>query len=217
MKVTCPKCFNRFMSTGFYIPEGREITFSGNSIFENCPKCGHRFDSFKNINGVYDIKDGEATMIRTLEGIELSNESINKIKSTNFDDLSSVDQLLNVSKNIDDGFFNVISEWIAKGIAIVTIILALNVFSGKVATSTQIAVETNTTSTEQVVEAPVKKLSRVERQAESADMLPASAKKSFINSFNTIKGDSTLKKLRDTESLDVEKLKEIVANKSKKK
>jgi len=205
------------MSMGISIPNAKRAVISGNSVIESCLKCGHRFDSFKNINGVYQIKDGEATMLETLGGLNLAERSIEAIKKTDFNSVSSEEELLVISEMIDKNLYQVILDWITQGIALITIVFVLSIFSKEINSSISNETKAISYSTEQIDKVPAKRPSRIEIQAQSARLMPDSVKQSFIDSFKSVKDGNTLKKVRDTRSLDVDKLRAKAAEASKSK
>lgn len=192
MKIRCPTCLNTFIGSSIYVDNATELTLSGTIATEYCPRCGYAFNPYK--DGVYNVKDGIPTMIRTLSGLELNAKSKKRVKGVNFNNIKDEEELLEKSRWIDIGLFNIIKEWLANGIAFVTIIVALSTYVQK------------------VKDEP---LSHREIMVQQATMMPDSVKTSFLNSFKVFRTDSSIVKVRDDRDLDVNKLRK--ANDEKKK
>lgn len=192
MKIKCPKCAHQFQTSSIFIQNGTSNKFVNMKSPEHCPNCGYSFNAIQ--DGTYNVEDGVVKMITTLSGIEITGDELRNFKSIDFNSITTEDVLLEKTKAVGEDIFNLVKDWITKGIALITIIVALNTFLAKV-------------NIEPATKAIVKPLTKIEMLAQQANMIPESAKKSFIASFSPIKLDSSISKERNSESLNVDRLK----------
>ncbi|WP_166334628.1 hypothetical protein [Sphingobacterium chungjuense] len=173
MLIKCPRCNNSFRGRSIHIANSKNVTFQNNYFEEICPRCGNRFNGAPK-DGVYDFVGDVPVLIKDLSSLVIPKIEKMQIATLQFNKITTEEDLVNKTKDIDRSLFEVISNWIGKGVAFISIIAALNSYSTEITKSFD-------SYTSQIV-----------NTVNNAKMIPDSAKRSYIKSFEPLKKNHNL-------------------------
>ncbi|WP_286778974.1 MULTISPECIES: hypothetical protein [Sphingobacterium] len=157
------------------------ITISNNIMTEICPNCNFSYNP--NINGVYNFdSDGVMYLVKDLDNLKLSSTVISKIKETAFLNIKTGDDLIKVARSIDKSLYDKVISYFKKGIVFTTVLSALINFQC-------LLIKPHIKAARATID--------LIENVNKANLIPGSARRSFIDSLTPPKKTITISKPQD--------------------